>query len=177
MRVSSILTTLILCCLRGHRVGGDGGRRVVLHVPAGQLEPGFQDDGGPLQTQQPGIRRQALHHRRPGRVRKPGPRGEVGRGGGTDSHSFPQLPNWKTSEQMNADSLNKYSHYTAEKAADGGARAGTVRHIAKVTGRVSCKSRGPSNARARRCVGTNEVCLVFCCCSSTLSSALLLRSL
>lgn len=51
---------------------------MVLHVPAGQLEPGFKDDGGPLQTQQPGIRRQALHHRRPGCVGKPGPCGEVG---------------------------------------------------------------------------------------------------
>lgn len=77
---------------------------MVLHVPAGQLEPGFKDDGGPLQTQQPGIRRQALHHRRSGRIGKPGPRGEVG-GWGTDSRSF---RTGKTSEQMNAESLNKY---------------------------------------------------------------------
>lgn len=78
MLIPSILMLLMRSCLRGHGVGGDGGRRVVLHVPAGQLEPGFKDDGGPLQTQQPGIRRQALHHRRSGRVGKPGPRGEVG---------------------------------------------------------------------------------------------------
>lgn len=57
---------------------------------------------------------------------------------------------------MNADCLNKYSHYTAENTADGAARAGTVRHIAKATGRVSCKSRGLSNAHSgRRCIGTN----------------------
>lgn len=80
MLIPSILILLMLSCLRGHGVGGDGGRRVVLHVAAGQLEPGFKDDGGPLQTQQPGIRRQALHHRRSGRGGKPGPRGEVGGG-------------------------------------------------------------------------------------------------
>lgn len=50
----------------------------MLHVSAGQLEPGVPHDGGSLQTQQPGVRRQTLHHRRPGRVGEPGPRGEVG---------------------------------------------------------------------------------------------------
>lgn len=50
---------------------------MVLHVPAGQLEPGVSDDGGSLQTQQPGVRRQTLHHRRTLRIREPGPRGEV----------------------------------------------------------------------------------------------------
>lgn len=50
---------------------------MVLHVPAGQLESGVADDRGSLQAQQPGLRRQAVHHRRTGRIREPGPRGEV----------------------------------------------------------------------------------------------------
>lgn len=66
------------CVSRRHRVRRDGGRRLVLHVAAGQLEPGVPDDGGPMQTQQPGVRRKALHHRRSGHVGQPGPRGEVG---------------------------------------------------------------------------------------------------
>lgn len=50
---------------------------MVLHVPAGQLESGVSDDSASLPTQQPGIRRQTLHHWRTGRVGEPGPRGEV----------------------------------------------------------------------------------------------------
>lgn len=47
----------------------------------------------------------------------------------------------------NPDSLNKYSHYTAENTADGGARVGMVQHIEKVSGRVSCKSRSCGGTR------------------------------
>lgn len=62
---------------RWYRVRCDGGWCVVLYVPAGQLESGVPDDRGPLQTQQPGIWRQTVHHRRTGCIGEPGPRGEV----------------------------------------------------------------------------------------------------
>lgn len=50
---------------------------MVLHVSFGQLESGVPDDRGSLSTQQPGVRRQAVHDRRTGRIGEPGPRGEV----------------------------------------------------------------------------------------------------
>lgn len=62
---------------RWYRVRGDGGWCVVLHVPVGQLESGVPDDCGSLQTQQPGVRWQTVHHRRTGCIREPGPCGEV----------------------------------------------------------------------------------------------------
>ena len=76
---------------RRYRVGCDGGWRVVLHVPVGQLEPGVPHDRGSLQTQQPGVRREALHHRRTGHIREPGPRGEV-RGVAPNNKQLQQLP-------------------------------------------------------------------------------------
>lgn len=83
---------------RRHRVRCDGGWRVVLHVPAGQLESGVPDDSSPLQTQQPGVRRQTLHHRRPGHVREPGPCGEVRVQPASrppNSQAPPAAPSWR----------------------------------------------------------------------------------
>lgn len=62
--------------IRWNGIRGDGGRCVVLHVTTGQLEPGVTHDCGTMQTQQPGVRREALHSRRtrhgwePGSCRK-----------------------------------------------------------------------------------------------------------
>lgn len=92
----------VLSCLRGDRLGRDGGGRVVLHVPTGQLEPGVPDDGGPLQTQQPGLRRQAVHHRRTRRPGKPGPRGEVGGAGARNAR-------WRKAD------LESYSYLRADE--------------------------------------------------------------